>query len=78
MFKYLLLYALLACLSLTFIVVIDLQAGLSYSMALRTFRSVFSAVTPAEKVAMILALAIPFLQAGVHMIRKTARKPTKE
>ena len=78
MIKYLLLYVLLACLSLTFIVVIDLQAGLSFSMALRAFRSVFSAVTPPEKAAMIFALALPFLQAGVNLLRQAASKPTSK
>lgn len=68
MFKYLLLYLLLASLSLGFMVVIDLEAGLPLGQSLNTFHSVFSAVTPAEKVGMLTALAIPFLQTLVRML----------
>lgn len=69
MFNYLLLYLLLACLSLGFLVVIDLEAGLPLGQALNAFHSVFAAVTPPEKLGMLAALSIPFMQTLVRMLR---------
>jgi preprotein translocase subunit SecG len=74
MFNYLLLYLLLVCLSLGFLVVIDLEAGVPLGQALNTFHSVFSAVTPAEKLGMLTALAIPFLQTLVRLLRSKQSK----
>lgn len=74
MFKYLLLYLLLACLSLGFLVVIDLEAGVPLGQALFSFHSVFSAVTPPEKLGMLVALAIPFIETLVSMLRSKQSK----
>ncbi|MDQ0194483.1 hypothetical protein [Paenibacillus wynnii] len=75
--KNIFLYLLLGLLGLSMIVTVDLLAGISFSIQVRTFQNIFATTTVQESVAMPIFLSLPLINPIVMYLKKRNRKPSK-
>jgi uncharacterized membrane protein len=69
-------YFLLAFLTFSILVVVDLLSGTSFAMSIHSFHSVFATTTLLEAVTMIIFAALPVVAAIARFIKRN-RAPQK-
>lgn len=71
-------YVLLAALTLSLIVIIDVISGISLPAALHSLSTIFATTTLQEAICITIFLLLPFIQVAVHASkeRHSRRKPS--
>lgn len=71
-------YVLLAALTLSLIVIIDVISGISLRAALHSLSTIFATTTLQEAICITIFLLLPFIQVAVHASKKrqSRRKPS--
>ncbi|MEK4005676.1 hypothetical protein [Paenibacillus sp. FSL H3-0333] len=71
-------YVLLAVLTLTLIVIIDVMSGISLRASIHSLSTIFATTTLQEAICITIFLLLPFVQVAVHASKKrqSHRKPS--